>query len=76
VLRYLRFERHVIHRDISKGNILYVENDLPSSTGAWSSGTDETVGPEGPLCFVKYLLGDRCVEMLHNWARTNKTPNQ
>jgi hypothetical protein len=67
VLQYLRFERHVLHRDISKGNILYVDDNLPSSTGAWSGGADEAVGPEGlPLCFIKYILGERCVEMLHN----------
>ena len=78
VLRYLRFERHVLHRDISEGNVLYVEDDIPSSTGAWS-GADETVGPEGlPLCFIKYLLGERCVEILHNWAYNNVTvtPNK
>jgi serine/threonine protein kinase len=46
VLRYLCFERHVLHRDISKGNILYVEDDLPSPTGARSGGADKKVGPE------------------------------
>ena len=75
VLRYLRFERHILHRDISQRNVLYVEDDLPSSTGA-RSGEDETVVPEGlPHCFNKYLLGERCVEVLHNWAYTNVTPN-
>jgi hypothetical protein len=29
VLRYLCFEHHVLHHDISKGNVLYVEDDLP-----------------------------------------------
>jgi hypothetical protein len=77
VLQYLRFERHVLHRDISKGNILYVEDDLPPSTRARSGGADETIGPVGlPLCYIKYLLGERCVELLHNWAYTNVTPNQ
>jgi hypothetical protein len=75
VLRYSRFERHIHHRDISKGNVLYVEDDLPSSTGA-RSGEDETVVPEGlPHCFNEYYLGERCVEVLHNWAYTNVTPN-
>jgi hypothetical protein len=75
VLRYLRFERQVLHRDISKGNVLYVEDDLPPLTGARSGGADETVGPEGlPLCYIKYLLGERCVGTLHNWAYTNVTP--
>jgi hypothetical protein len=67
VLRYLRFNRRVLHRDISKGNVLYVEDDLPSSTGFRSGGTNEMVGPEGqPICFIKYILGERCVEMLQN----------
>ena len=41
VLWYLRFKRHVLHCDISKGNVLYVEDDLPSSTGtsSWSGGS-------------------------------------
>jgi hypothetical protein len=77
VLRYLRFERRVLHRDISKGNILYVEDDLPPSTCAQSGEADETIGTMGlPLCYIKYLLGERCVELLHNWAYTNVTPNQ
>jgi hypothetical protein len=79
VLRYLRFERQTLHRDIHKGNVLYIEDDLPSSTGARSSGagTNEIAGPEAlPLCFIKYLLGERCVAMLHNWAYTNVTLNQ
>jgi hypothetical protein len=67
VLRYLRFERHVLHRDISIGNILYVEDDdddLPSSAGARPGGANETVEPEGhTLCFIKYLLGERYVDM-------------
>jgi hypothetical protein len=77
VLRYLRFERHILHCDISKGNILYVEDDLSSSVGSRSGGANETVGPEGlPLCFINYFLGERCVEVLHNWAYTNVTLNQ
>jgi len=63
----------------SKGNVLYTENNLSSSTGpgAWSGGANDTVGPEGqPLCFIKYLLGKRCVEMLHNQPYTDVTANQ
>ena len=58
VLRYLCFERHVLHRDISKGNVLYVEDNLRPSTGARSSTrVDETVGPEGlPLCFSSSIF--------------------
>jgi hypothetical protein len=72
VLWYLRFERQVLHRDISKGNVLYVE-DLPSSAGARSSGANEMVVPEGQPIFIKYLLGERYVEMLHNCAYTGVT---
>jgi hypothetical protein len=58
VLRYLRFERHVLHRDISQGNVLYVEDDPRPSTGALSGRVDETVGPEGlPLCFILLVRG-------------------
>jgi hypothetical protein len=77
VLRYLRFKHHVLHRDISKGNILYIDDNLPPLTCARSGGADETIGPEGlPLCYIKYLLGERCAELPHNWAYTNITPNQ
>ena len=66
VLQYLRFKCHVLHRDISIGNVLYVEDDLPTSIGTWTGGVNEVpeaVGPEGlPLCFIKYLLGERCVD--------------
>jgi hypothetical protein len=63
VLRYLRFERNVLHRDISKGNILYIEGDTLSSTGDdVPAGSD---GKELPLCFIQYLLGKRCVETLY-----------
>ena len=77
VLRYLRFERHVLHRDISKGNILYVDDNLSSSVGSQSGGGNKMLGPEGlPLCFINYVLGKRCVEMLHFWANTIVTLNQ
>jgi hypothetical protein len=65
VLQYLRFERHVLHCDISEGNVLYVENNLLSSTGARSGRENETAEGQSP-CFIKYLLGDRYVEMPHN----------
>ncbi|KAI0296837.1 hypothetical protein BC826DRAFT_1003237 [Russula brevipes] len=62
VLRYLRVERSILHRDISRGNVLYL-NNCPSSSDARSStgsgGANETVEPkEVPLSFVKYLLGE------------------
>jgi len=28
VLQYLRFNRQVLHRDISKGNVLYTEEEM------------------------------------------------
>jgi len=79
VLRYLRFERSVLHRDISKGNVMYFGDNLTPFTGATSGGADETVGPkELPLCFIKYLLGERYVEVLpmRNWVDSNVRPNQ
>jgi hypothetical protein len=79
VLRYLRFERQILHRDISKENVLYVEDDHPSSTGSGSrsGGANETIGPEGqPVCFIKCMLGERCVETLQNCGYTDVTPNQ
>jgi hypothetical protein len=81
VLRYLRFERFILHRDISKGNVMYFEDDPASLTGATSDahsgGFNKTAGSkEVPLCFIKYLLGERYVEVLRNWADTNVTPNQ
>ena len=61
VLRYLRFERNVLHRDISKGNILYTSIPEPRSSlpGDQSS---LALGAEGDsLCFIKSLLGYRYV---------------
>lgn len=77
VLRYLRFERSILHRDISKGNILYFKDNLTSSTGATSDaqsgGANEAAQrKEAPLCLIKHLLGERYVEMLHKWVYTTK----
>jgi len=58
VLRYLRFERKVLHRDISKGNILYV----PQPSGIGSCPYSSLALAEGDsLCFIKCLLGERYV---------------
>jgi len=58
VLRYLRVHRQVLHRDISKGNVLYMpEGTIPAEGG--SGGV--------PLYFIKYLLGERCVELNWDW---------
>ena len=70
VLRYLRVKRQVLHRDISRGNVLHIEDEtLPippmsyagpvSAPDAEPSGADEA--KEVPLCFIKYLLGERYV---------------
>ena len=59
VLRFLRFERKVLHRDISKGNILYIPQPSSVLPSVYSS---LAVGLEGDsLCFVKCLLGKRYV---------------
>jgi len=63
VLRFLRYKRQILHRDISEGNVMYVEEvmeETSSTTGAVDAGS---VGVDGinvtgevPLCFIKYLL--------------------
>jgi hypothetical protein len=57
VLRYLRVQRKVLHRDISKGNVLYIEDDTRNPSDAGSCGAKLTEGKEIPLCFISYLLG-------------------
>ncbi len=63
---YLRDHRQVLHGDISKGNVLYI---LEEATPPLEAGTDREIGSaetkEVPLYFIKYLLGERCVEL--NW---------
>ena len=64
VLRYVRIHRQVLHRDISKGNVLYMPEEAPEAgSDGVQIGSAET--KEVPLCFIKYLLGERCVEI--NW---------
>ena len=67
VLRYLLVHRLVLHQDISKGNILYFPEETTPPPDAGSGGVlIESAETEGvPLCFIKYLLGERCVEI--NW---------
>ncbi|KAI0283320.1 hypothetical protein BGY98DRAFT_720026 [Russula aff. rugulosa BPL654] len=60
VLRYLRLYRGVLHRDISSGNVLFVEDSsnrsLPPNSVSVPPGQEaETNGL--PLCYAKYLLG-------------------
>ena len=57
-----------IDRDISKGNVLYV----PEETTLAEAGSDGVkIGfgetKEVPLYFIKYLLGERCVELNWDW---------
>ena len=63
MLRYLRFERSVLHRDISKGNILYRPQPNSVAYGPHSSLTFKATAAaeRGTLCFIKYLLGERYV---------------
>jgi hypothetical protein len=58
VLRYLRSDRQVIHRDISKGNVLFIEDQTtpPADVGCGSRSTEPK---ELHLCFVQYLLEER-----------------
>ena len=58
MLRYLRSDRNVIHRDISKGNVLYLEDPIrPQADPAYS--WKDTEPKEVPLCFIKYHLRER-----------------
>jgi hypothetical protein len=63
VLRYLRFARNVLHRDISKGNVLFVATTTGAAPdGACrvsKAGTATEISP----CFIKYLLDERCVRV-------------
>ncbi|KAH9961862.1 hypothetical protein BGW80DRAFT_1357311 [Lactifluus volemus] len=60
VLRYLRLHRKVLHRDISSGNVLYVENSskrsLPPNAVSVSPAQEAEINGL-PLCYAKYLLG-------------------
>ncbi|RXW16273.1 hypothetical protein EST38_g9581 [Candolleomyces aberdarensis] len=55
--RYLRFELNVLHRDISKGNIMITdpEKRVPSPTGA-STSEDR---PHKNICFIKHIRDER-----------------
>ena len=62
VLRYMSSNREVIHRDISKGNVLYLEDPIHPPADAGYSWQD-TEPKEVPLCFIKYLLRERYVQI-------------
>ncbi|KIO27847.1 hypothetical protein M407DRAFT_22897 [Tulasnella calospora MUT 4182] len=55
VLRFLRMRRQVLHRDISSGNIMYI--DPPQGVTAQVVGTDAQEGGVLPV-FAKRLLGE------------------
>lgn len=64
VLRYLRSEREILHRDISKGNVLYNEDETPSIGSVCMSDADPSGANEAKEvspCFIKYLVGERYV---------------
>jgi hypothetical protein len=60
----LRLNRRVLHRDISSGNVLYVEDSSkrsppPNSVSVLPEQEAESNGL--PLCYAKYLLKKRYV---------------
>jgi hypothetical protein len=60
VLRYLRIERKILHRDVSKLSIRYVPQEPSSAASRVHSPL--ALGAEGDtLCFIKCLLGERYV---------------
>jgi hypothetical protein len=64
VLRYLLLHRSVLHRDISSGNVLYIEDSsnrpLPPNSMSVPF-VQQASRTELPLCYAKYLLGYRYV---------------
>ena len=55
VLRYLpRYSRQILHRDISRGNVLYMEGGTTFAPAAGNNGADMK-----GVCFIKYLLDER-----------------
>jgi ABC-type molybdate transport system ATPase subunit len=57
VLRYLYFQRNVLHRDISKGNIMIVDSPTIAS---------DSKGKHKELCFIKHLQDSRSVQVLYH----------
>ncbi|KAF8341470.1 uncharacterized protein EI90DRAFT_2965833 [Cantharellus anzutake] len=69
VLRYLHFKPQILHRDISKGNVLYIDDKMCPTTIAHSTLHADSIGASKaatatatglPLCFIKYLLNESC----------------
>ncbi|KAI0283158.1 hypothetical protein BC826DRAFT_239977 [Russula brevipes] len=59
VLRYLRVERSILHRDISKGNVVYMPDPASSTCTTLDARANETGElKEVPLCFIKFLLDE------------------
>ena len=59
VLRYLYSQRQILHRDISGGNVLYIEELTSSPVVDPESVGGEKSGDKKLPCFVKYVLGDK-----------------
>ena len=68
MLRYLHSECHILHRDISAGNILYVENSSEiAGAPTVTLPSPSLVAGQVPV-FIKYLLGDRYLYSHWNWG--------
>lgn len=68
VLRNMRFERSIIHRDISKGNVLYTGNGKEDSTTSAMLSAKKGPPKQMRYCFIKYLLRERYVKIYCNWV--------
>jgi len=71
VLRFLRYKCQILHHDISKGNVMYVEEVMENTSSTTSAVDTVSVGVDGinvteeevPLCFIKYLLHEVCMDV-------------
>jgi hypothetical protein len=66
VLRYLRCNRNVLHRDISWGNVLYIDEQTTPADVEYKAQDSEP--KEVPLCFIKYLLNERYIYIDWDWG--------
>ena len=75
VLRNMRFERSIIHRDISKGNVLYTGNGEEDSTTSVMLSAKKGAPKQMRYCFIKYLLRERYVRIYCNWVAADTEPS-
>ncbi|KAG8946852.1 hypothetical protein FRC04_011399 [Tulasnella sp. 424] len=54
VLRFLRVKRQVLHRDISRGNVMFINPGTPVPNDIVEAAVEKA-----PFKFVKYILGER-----------------